>query len=340
MTTATATPNRDQEIQAIHTRYADFYKIAGGLSLIIIGVLIGGWLFGSNTLKLAPDLLGYVTNVSTELLSVVATIAVIDQLNRRRDREERKLELFRQAKSRSNDAALEAVDQILHDDLWVALLDHYRDKNGRVDFSQVQWQNGIQLQSANLEKANLKTANLEKADLIQANFEKVHLGRANLQAADLREANLQQANLIGANLQEADLRYANLQQANLRFANLQNADLYLSNLQQAELEQSNLQQARLWQSNLQEANLHQVNLQEANLHQANLRDATNIEYARFDEKTVLPDAKNVGTSLEPEYDKYWTPDTDMTRYTETDHVVDYLDHLRLLLRTWKRDSDK
>jgi len=36
---------------------------------------------------------------------------------------------------------------------------------------------------------------------------------------------------------------------------------------------------------------------------------------------VLPDAQPIGKDNEgnPIYDKYWTPDTDMQRYTDPDH---------------------
>ena len=112
MTTASAISNRNDEIQAIHERYADFYRIAGGIFLIVIGIVIGGWLFGQNTLALPADMLGYVTNVSTELLSVVATIAVIDQLNRRRELEEYKQSLIRQAGSIANSIAVDAIEQL------------------------------------------------------------------------------------------------------------------------------------------------------------------------------------------------------------------------------------
>jgi len=39
---------RDEEIHDIHIRYADFYKIGGGLLLVLIGIAIGAWIFGNN----------------------------------------------------------------------------------------------------------------------------------------------------------------------------------------------------------------------------------------------------------------------------------------------------
>lgn len=255
MTTAT----RDQEIQAIHSQYLDFYRISGGLSLIVIGIWIGTLFFSD----------GYATNVYTEFLSVAATIAVIDQLNRRRDAQERKLALFRQVKSRSNDAAVEGLDQIQHEGWWDEMLAHYPSDNDkyRVDLSRVQWAGGVQL------------------------------GKVNLQEADLFNANLQDAHLSRANLQSANLIQANLQSANLRSAKMRHAHLF----------EAKMQHANLYNANLQEARLGSANLTNANLQDANLRDAKYVESSNFNEKTILPDGG------------YWTPDTDMTRYTDPDH---------------------
>ena len=352
---------RDEEIQEIHRKYADFYKISGGLSLILLGIWIGSLIFGA----------GYGTNVYTEALSVAATIVVIDQLNRRRAREERKAELFRQAKSRSNDFAVDALRQIQDNGWWEDLLKHYPgvNENYRTDLFQVQWAGGVPLARVDLQEADLSQANLQGAKLREANLQNANLIYANLQGASLRQANLQQANLWCANLQGVFSVSANLQTANLIFANLQGADLYEANLQEtslgranlrgaslfranlqgASLSGANLQGAKLWEANLQgvflvSANLQgaklsktnlqgadlsyanlqgvrlgNVNLQGANLYEANLRGAY-LGKDLFDEKTVLPDAKNLaGMYEEPEYDKYWTPETDMSRYTNPKH---------------------
>jgi hypothetical protein len=140
-----------------------------------------------------------------------------------------------------------------------------------------------------------------------------NLQSANLQGADLRDANLQQAILFQANLQQANLLQANLQQANLFQASLQQAILY----------QANLQGAILCEANLQDAELQYINLRQADLRNANLREAKNIERAKYNEKTVLPDAMPMrdkdGWELTNEYDKYWTAETDMTRYTNPQH---------------------
>jgi hypothetical protein len=48
----------------------------------------------------------------------------------------------------------------------------------------------------------------------------------------------------------------------------------------------------------------------------NLRGA-DLTYAQFDENTILPDAEFVVDNKS--FDKHWTPQTDMTRYTNPDH---------------------
>lgn len=138
-------------------------------------------------------------------------------------------------------------------------------------------------------------------------LEGANLSQANLQGADLWQAHLQGVGLLGANLQAANMDKANLQGAGMWAANLQGANLWQANLYKANLEGANLRAAELWQANLQGAQLQEV---------------------WFDEKTVLPDAKplqdnesnfkldELGNLI---FDKYWTPETDMRRYTDPNH---------------------
>jgi len=284
-----AVQSRRDEIKEIHIAYKDFYQIGGGLFLILVLVIIGSWIFGQNAFELEGDFLGYVTNVAMEFLSVVGTVIVVDQLNRWRARDERKKELFRQVKSRWNDVAVEALDQIWHESWFEEMVEYYRD-GGFVDLDRVQWAGGVDLSSVDLKKGHLRRANLQEADL----------RGVNLQEADLVEANLQEAFLFRANLQEADLWKANLQEANLWVANLQEADLVLANLEEAILFEANLQEADLRKANLQWADLRRANLQEANLVEANLQGA-------WLRGAILPD----GTK--------WRRWTDMERFTNPEH---------------------
>lgn len=131
----------------------------------------------------------------------------------------------------------------------------------------------------------------------------------------LRGANLQNANLEGVELWAADLRDVNLQGANLQRVELVNADLSNANLNGVDLRGS-----RLWTINLQGSNLQDADLRTSELIEANLA-GVNLAGALFDEDTPLPDSVYVGdddngNSL---FDVYWTPDVDMSRYTDQSH---------------------
>ncbi len=119
---------------------------------------------------------------------------------------------------------------------------------------------------------------------------------ADLPEEDFSNANLQRANFSDANLQGANLSEANLQEAWLRDANLEGADLSVADLRGASLRGADLEGANLSVADLRGANLYRTNLQGAEL-----TDAV------FDDTTTLPDDSN------------WTPDTDMTRFTDPEH---------------------
>lgn len=267
------------EAWRLYKHYVDYLGIAGAAFFVLIGIGIGALLFHD----------GYATNLYTEAMSVIVTVTVLDRMNDRRSRERAtemlKKRLFREAKGQSNEIAKAAIDWI-RDEKWLTVEDEV----------------------ALLQGQNLEIANLGEANLLSANLEHSNLRQANLQCAILTQANLQHAILAEANLHESNLLFANLQQASLAEANVQEADL----------SGSNLQQANLRKANLQDANLCLTNLTQTILAEANLRGAQ-LEGAKFDAKTVLPDAVDTGVD-EHVYDKYWTPDTDMTRYTNPEHL--------------------
>ena len=88
-------------------------------------------------------------------------------------------------------------------------------------------------------QADLDDIQLQNANLFKANLQQAYLETANFQGAYLGKANLQQAYLEAANFQGADLWKANLQDADLRSADLQDAVLWGANLQGAYIEQAN-----------------------------------------------------------------------------------------------------
>lgn len=125
----------------------------------------------------------------------------------------------------------------------------------------------------------------------------------------LYDGTLQNAGLVSTNLQGAILSNANFQGANMEAANLQATSLIMANLQDVNLSVANLENAILDKANLQGALLYFANLRGARLWEAELEGA------------MLPDAViiDVDDNGDPTFDKYWTRDTDMSRYTDPNH---------------------
>jgi uncharacterized protein YjbI with pentapeptide repeats len=147
-----------------------------------------------------------------------------------------------------------------------------------------------------LTDGSLQGANLHEAELPEANLSEADLQRAHLEGANLNEADLQGAHLEGAFLREAKLREASLFRASLQRAHLEGANLSEADLRDADLRDADLRGAKLIWANLRGANLGEAELEGAYLGEAKCND-----------NTILPD----GTK--------WTPDTDMARFTDSDH---------------------
>jgi len=237
--------DRLTELNAIYRRFGDVYRIGGGLILVLIGVWIGSLLFAD----------GYATNLYTEMMSIFVTVLVLDRLNEWRNTKQRKEMLVREACSRDNSTALNAID-------WL--------------------------------RAEACLTIHDETPLLK----QTKLSRANLDHAYLYEAHLQHTNLYKANLTDADLSKANVIDSFLHRATLHHTALY----------ETDFRQSVLWD--------------------VSLRGAKYIETVICDELTVLPDANPLrdedGNHITNEaghfiYDKYWTSDTDMTRYTDPAH---------------------
>ncbi len=137
-----------------------------------------------------------------------------------------------------------------------------------------------------LEGAVFADIDLEGVDLEYADVS-VELAGVNLEGAHFSNANLLLTILSDANLKDADLSHANLLMADFSNANLEGADLS-------------------W-TNMGGTNLSGANLQGANLPVGAWDGAWGDNEANFDEYTTLPDRTN------------WTPDTDLTRFTDPEH---------------------
>lgn len=316
----TMAQTREAIIADIQTKYAEFYRIGGTLGLVVVGIWLG-------TLFALGD---YASDMFSEALGVLVTIIVLDRLNaiRQRQREEEALKrrLVREAGSRDNERALSAIDWLraegwLTDDgslLKDALLNHANLRGSNLEGANLE---GADLANANLSAAILREVILRDATLIAAQLQQADLWVAQMQRADLQQANLKQADLYKANLEDARLDEANFQGATMGAVNLRGATLEATNLQQADLEEADLREANLWEADLRGADMWSANMQGATLHRANLRGASNLQTAFFDAETVLPDAEYIGKADDGTllYDRHWSPDVDMTRYSNPDH---------------------
>lgn len=177
--------------------------------------------------------------------------------------------------------------------------------------------NGADLDGAYFSNANMERAKLNQASLVQADFEAANLMHASFFRANLQEANLSRTNLIGASLAGAYLFRSNLQGADLSEASLVAADLRGVNLVEAKLGKAsllhtNLADARLSASDangvdLRWANLHGAQLDGTDLTEANLEGADlsgalfltqeQLNSARGDATTKLPEADSDGNAL-------------------------------------------
>ena len=138
----------------------------------------------------------------------------------------------------------------------------------------------------------------------------------------LRGADLSGLTLRGILITKADMRGAIL-----RGVDFQEARLLQVDLREADLSHANLQLAYLNNADCAEADLSDAQLQRARLINVHLRGAT-LTGAIFDEKTALPDASTErdtegramwDTRAKLRYRNSWSPDVDMTRYTDPDH---------------------
>ncbi|MDJ0617316.1 MAG: serine/threonine-protein kinase [Calothrix sp. MO_192.B10] len=114
---------------------------------------------------------------------------------------------------------------------------------GRRDFSSHHL-SMLNLQGADLSKANFHASKLEKTNLQKANLQNSDFGRASLNRANLRDANLTKAYLNSSDLEGADLRGANLSYAYLHNANLRGANLCGANLSGAKISEDQIALAK------------------------------------------------------------------------------------------------
>lgn len=209
---------------------------------------------------------------------------------------------------------------------------------------------GIHATSIDLRHAKLIRANLKDAILHSARLQGADLTGANLEGSLLFSTEFDDETILPDKTNwssETDLsqftdsqhtaywRGYQLEQSigmNVNFsgANLRGVSLFRVDLQGINLNDANLQNAILKGVNLQNAILTDANLQGVDLSLSDLRGA-DLTGAIFDKRTLLPDARGdipdtqMGASDNPGLiiiytpESYWSPSTDMSRFTDPQH---------------------
>ena len=121
-------------------------------------------------------------------------------------------------------------------------------------------------------RLNLQDADLRKADLSGSDFQDANLKRANLENCYLPDAELSNANFEHANLEGSTLGHASFVGTKLPRANLRRAELAYTRHYHADFGGANLEEARAYHADLDGVNFRQANLRKADLRCAVLRD--------------------------------------------------------------------
>jgi uncharacterized protein YjbI with pentapeptide repeats len=266
---------------------------------------------------------GSLTQRLIQLCSLSIILGVLIRLQRQQQQDERIL--LEKVGNPGFSPACAAVMQLYREGKLVGDKNVLRGKN----LIGANWQRAV-MPEVELKGSNLSYVDLRDAILERARLEKCDFYRANLAGANLRGSNITSTSFMDANLRGAILSAAHTSNISFLMARAQRAEMYHIYLKQADLQEADLHGAYMQRATLSKALLRDTNLAKANLEgasldsakmiNANLTDA-NVTGAYFDKNTILPDAQflRFGDNGYPIYDKYWTPDTDMARYTNPNH---------------------
>jgi uncharacterized protein YjbI with pentapeptide repeats len=154
-----------------------------------------------------------------------------------------------------------------------------------------QWREDSPGAEIDLEEADLRMTYLCAVNLNNANLYRADLAEANLIEADLTEANMINVNLDSANLYKANLRSARLCNAILNYATLSEANLNMADLSDSMVIHAKFIKASLYDTILWGVNFYHTNLCEANLKKATLIDAnltnTILKKSNFENASIL-----------------------------------------------------
>ena len=162
----------------------------------------------------------------------------------------------------------------------------------------------LDLTGAHLAGVNLTEAHLERTGLREADLEGAASQSAHFEGADLERAHFEGAHLGAAHFEGAHLWVAHFEGANLFAVHFEGANLSSAHFQGASLIGAQFEGANLSSAHFQGADLYFADFAGADLGRAQFEGAKRIEAASFDQETRLPNGE------------HWTPDTDMTQFTE------------------------
>ena len=133
---------------------------------------------------------------------------------------------------------------------------------------------GANFNGSNLSLAHMEDANLEGSQFTETNLREANLSKSSISKADFENSHLDQSILVGANLDGANILASDLDGAHLSSTQLLGASVLDTNLEGAHFELADLRNAVMFDEEMRYAYLAYANLNGTNLEGADLRGAT------------------------------------------------------------------
>lgn len=311
-----------QQTRSIYKEYNDFYRIAGGLALVIFGVWIGSLIFSD----------GYTSNIYTEVLSIFAIVLVLDQINQWRDRENLKRRLWNEVHSPAYQIAVTALEYLRREN-WLGI-NPFENANlervcwngafiGHLSFRNANLRNGRLIGVTNAPildaeqgsetynfvdfyDAKMESAKLDNCILASCNFGNAQLWESSFEGAYLELSFFNDVMAVNANFQRTILEYANMTNSNFIDCDFRYSNATCADFSRSQLENANMKNSILIGANFKQTTLRHANLSGADLTYANLENV-NWFNANGGNPTILPDGL------------IWTANTDMEKFTNPQH---------------------
>lgn len=311
-----------QQTQFIHKNYADFYRIAGGLTLVILGVWIGSLIFTD----------GYRSNIYTELLSIIATVLVLDRINQWRHKQNLKARLWNEIHSPASQTAVTALEWLRREN-WLrestfesanlervswngAFIGHLSFRNANLRNSHLTGVTNAPILDAeqgsqkynfvDFQGAKMESAKLDNCILASCNFGDAKLWDSSFEGANLEHSFFTDVMAVNANFRHTSLENANMTNSHFTDCNFRNCNAEGTNFSGSSLDHVNMKNSILIGAIFKQATLRHANLSGADLTYANLENV-NWFNANGGSPTILPDGVE------------WTKDTDMEKFTNSEH---------------------